>query len=159
MGIVVIVIPPFPFTLPPQFIEQFGVAKLAAQELMKERKLATQRLQDHDKPLPPAGSISPTSPPIKSPSVISPPGSTSKSPSPSSLTSPGPYIPAESVPPEVPPAPLGGDKEVKYERKDSKEEAPVVNGSQNSQLEPLKISNGHSVPGDVSKGVSKGALK
>lgn len=39
-----------------------------------------------------------------------------------------------------------GEKEVKSERKVSKEEKPVMNGT---QLDPLKISNGHNA-GDVS---------
>ena len=142
----------------PQFVDMFGEAKQAARELVKERQLASQRLQDQDKPLPPAGtSPSPTSPPAKSPSVISPPvsasGSTSKSPSPSSLTSPGPYTTTTTTTATASSAggvassdgtsSGGSDGE-----KEKKEAPPVVNGSQNLQLEPLKISsNGHTTAG------------
>lgn len=161
-----------------QFIEMFNEAKLAARELMKERQMTTQRLQDQDKPHPPSGSSpSPTSPPIKSPNVISPPvstsSSTSKSPSPSSLTSPGPYTTSGGVASEGPPGVAASegppgvvaseglppasteretDKVVKNGRKESKNsrEEPVVNGNQSLQLEPLKISNGHSTSGEVS---------
>lgn len=147
----------------------FNEAKLAARELMKEKQMTTQRLQDQDKPHPPSGSSpSPTSPPIKSPNVISPPvstlSSTSKSPSPSSLTSPGPYTTSGGVASEGPPGVVASeglppasteretDKVVKNGRKESKNsrEEPVVNGNQSLQLEPLKISNGHSTSGEVS---------
>lgn len=134
----------------------FDEAKQAAKELVKEKQLTMQKLQDQDKPHPPAGSTpSPTSPPVKSPSVISPPvstsSSTSKSPSPSSLTSPGSYASTGGVSSEG----LSSEgrereepKEAKGTRTKSKkeEDEPVVNGS---HLEPIKISNGVGSSGEV----------
>lgn len=92
-----------------QFVDKFNEAKQAAKELMKERQLATQKLQEQDKPHPPAGSsvgntsVS-TSPPVKSPTVVSPPAAVTttttssiyKSPSPS-ISSPGVYTPPSSA--------------------------------------------------------------
>ncbi len=140
-------------------MDMFSEAKQAAKELVKERQLAAQRLQDQDKALPPAGtSPSPTSPPVKSPSVISPPVSaSSSSPSPSSLTSPGPYTTTASsaggvASSEGTSLPASGSNREKGS-KSHNEDTPTVNGSQNLQLEPLKISsNGVSTAGEeVSK--------
>jgi len=150
----------------------FGEAKQAARELMKERQLSSQRLQEQEKPHPPAGSLpSPTSPPIKSPSLVSPSASTSgpassKSPSPS-VTSPG-LLHAKAMP-------LGGNdletevsdsgssasasKDGRGERKSSMSEleeqreeqrVPVQNGRPEPPPDSAKtISNGYTSPGDV----------
>ena len=139
-----------------QFIERFNEAKEAAKELMKERQMATQRLQDQDKPHPPASSsLSPTSPPVKSPSAVSPPlvSSSSKSPSLSLTSSPGLHTSAgvtveRSSPDNPSPSGSNGEKEFQSGRKPSKEEI-VLNGNQSPQLDQVKISNGHSSMGDV----------
>ena len=127
---------------------------------MRERQLAAQRLQEQDKPQPPAGSdpsSSPTSPPDKPPSVLSSnPNSASKNPSPSpSLTSPGLYTASTASGGGVGVA-SSESQQAEKERRGSKENSPaVVNGGNPAlHLEPLKMSNGHTTAapaaGDVS---------
>ena len=137
---------------------------------MKERQLSSQRLQEQEKPHPPAGSIpSPTSPPIKSPSLVSPSASTSgpassKSPSPSA-TSPG-LLHAKATPlggnnlemyvsdssSSTSREGRGGRKSSQSEQEEQKEEqrVPVQNGRPEPPSDSVKtISNGYTSPGDV----------